>query len=131
MDVRLRAGALALCAAALMWATQALAADPPTLKETLETSVGSMSLPASLDGVMTLTPCAQCPAKIFRSTVSTVYMLRDVPVSIAAFREAVLGKSDAYASVQFFKASKELVTVTANVPPPAAAASSSARKAQP
>ena len=118
MEVRSRA--LALCAAALLIVFQARAATLD-LKETLETNASMISMPTSADGMMTVTlPCKNCPAKIFRSTASTVYKLRDVPVSFTVFQKALLTASDTYVAVQFGKSSKELVTVTANIDLPAA-----------
>lgn len=120
MDVRSRAGALALCMAALVMTLQAHAAKP-LLKETLETSVRQISMPDYAGGMMTVTTaCRSCPAKIFRSTAGTVYKLRDVPVSFAVFRQALVTSPDTYVEVQFIQSTKDLVTVTANLDPPVA-----------
>ena len=119
MEVLSRAGKLALCAAALLMTFQAQA-QKVVLKETIETSSSLISMPTTADGLMTVTPtCGNCPTKVFRSTASTVFKLRDVPVSFTVFRQA-LANSDTYVAVQFIQSTNDLVSVTANIEPPAA-----------
>jgi hypothetical protein len=120
MDVRSRVRALALGAAALLITLSAQAQTQRlVLKETLEASAGMINMPSTQDGMMTVTTCSTCPAKILRSTAKTVYMLRDVQVPYATFRQAIANSSDTYVSVQFAKNTQEVLNVTASIAPPA------------
>jgi hypothetical protein len=121
MDVRLRAAWLALLAAGSLTMAQAQTPRPfVTVKEALETDGRSMSLPTSVTGVMTVTPCTSCAVKMLRSTPSTIYRLRSKPVSLADFRNAMSTNSETYVTVLYEVKTNELLTVTASVDAPAA-----------
>jgi len=120
MDVRSWARTLALGAAALVFggflrAGAAQAQTPLLLNESLETTAGALNPPTTQDGLMTVTPCRRCELKVLRSTSRTVYMLRDVPVSLATFRQAISTNSSIFVKVLYVTNNNELVTVTANV----------------
>jgi hypothetical protein len=121
MDVRLRAAGLALLAAGSLMTAQAQTPTPfVTIEEALETDGRSMSLPTNVTGVMTVTPCTSCEVKMLRSTVSTIYRLRNKPVSLADFRNAMAANSETYVTVLYAVKTNELLTVTASVDAPAA-----------
>jgi hypothetical protein len=121
MDVRKRASSLVLLALASLVSAEALSATPfKTINEALETSARGMSLPASQDGMMTITPCVSCEVKTLHSTVSTIYTLRDQVVSLAVFRNAISIDSEAPITVVYTVSTGQLLRVNASIDPPPA-----------
>ena len=121
MDVRKRASSLALLALASLVSVDALSATPfKTINEAIETNARGMSLPASEDGMMTITPCVSCAVKTLHSTASTIYTLRDQAVSFTVFRNALSVDSEAPVTVVYAVSTGQILRVNASINPPAA-----------
>jgi len=120
MDVRLRALALTFTAAGALSTAYAQTQPFKTVSEALETNARSMSVPSSPDGLMTVTPCVSCAVKMLHSTANTVYLLKDQPVSLVVFRNAVATNSEAPITVLYSVKTSLLVSVNASIEPAAA-----------
>jgi tRNA(Arg) A34 adenosine deaminase TadA len=89
-----------------------------TLNEALETDGRSVSLPASADGLMTVTPCAQCAMKSMRATSATTYFFREQPTTLAELKNAVAANPDVFLTVRYSLKSGELLSITASMDAP-------------
>ena len=91
-----------------------------TVNEAHELRVKALTLPTSESGDALFAPCAECPIKSFPANADTKYFLRNVPVSLADFRAAILGKPEVGVTVKVSVKTGALVSIGASLAPPAA-----------